>query len=101
VKTIFVLFVAALLAAPPLLAKDLSVREKRLQEKTRFQIDKTVENTTTIDETILNDTGPEKILTAKSSQEKTIRADKIGRHPINTRSPAAKKRNRTHFREWP
>ena len=102
-KTFFIIFVTALFIAQSLFAKPppSSLREKRLQTKTKFQIDKTVKNTNALAETILDDIKPEKTLKNNSAMERTIRADRIGHKAVLTPVPSAKKRKNTHIREWP
>ena len=102
-KTFFVIFVVAIFIAPSLFAKPppSSLREKRLQTKTKFQIDKTVANTNAVAETVLDEIKPEKTSKSNSVLEKTSRADRIGNTAVLTPVPVAKKRKKTHVREWP
>ena len=102
-KTVFTFFIIIVFTAPLLFAKPppSSLREKRLQAKTKFQIDKTVANTNAFAETVLTEIKPEKTQKSKNALEKTDRADRVGKSAVLTPSPVAKKRKNTHLREWP
>ena len=101
-KMSFILLVAALFIAPSFFAKPVpSLREKRLQAKTKFQIDKTVANTNAFVEAVSNEIKPEKTLITRSPLEKTLRADRIDKSSVLTPTRLAKKRKNTHIREWP
>ena len=78
-----------------------SLREKRLEKKTKFEIDKTVANTNAFAETIFVEIKPEKTLRNNTVFERTIRADRIGNSAVLTPAPSPKKRRNTHVREWP
>jgi hypothetical protein len=100
-KMVWIIFFAAILAGPSVLAENLSLREKRLRAKPKFKIEKSVANTNAVNETLVDENDFDKTLRSETRLEKTVRADKIGREPILKVSGKARQRQNTHFREWP
>jgi hypothetical protein len=100
-KTALIVFAATLLIAPTLFAKNKSIRERRLETKTKFTIEKTIANSNVIDATPIDKTKPQKALRARNVFDKTQRADKFEKEPVLSQFPTPKKRRNSHIREWP
>jgi hypothetical protein len=97
----YVILLAAIFVAPSLFAQNaqnLSVREKRLNTTTKFQIDPSVVNVAPISETIFNETKLEETLISKPAFNQTIR---VNNRTVLKSVSSAKKRRITHLREWP
>ncbi len=100
-KAILFFLIAASLMTSSLFAKELSLRERRLRPKTKFQIDKEVINADSIDKIVLNKKLESKTQVSSPSKSKTLRADILNKRPVLTPVAAPKKRKNTHIHEWP